>query len=53
MIKMRATYSGKGNGPSFSGKQGIQPNSQELLDYRQTLMNEMQSLHIRNYSNKH
>lgn len=52
MIKMRSTYSGKGNGPSFHGKQGIQPNSQELLDLRQSLMDEIQSLHIRNYSNK-
>jgi len=52
MIKMRATYTGTGNGPAFHGKQGIQPNSQETLDLRQKLMDEMQSLHIRNYSNK-
>ena len=53
MIKMRSTYSGKGNGPSIRGKQGIQTNSQELLDLRQSMMDEMQSLHIRNYKNKH
>ena len=52
MIQMRATYSGNGNGPSVKGKQGIQSNSPELLELRQSLMNEMQSLHIRNYSNK-
>lgn len=53
MIKMRATFSREGKGRSEKGKHGVQPNSQELLDYRQILMDEMQSLHIRNHSNKH
>lgn len=52
MIKMRSTFSGRGGGQVFFGKQGIQPNTQKLLDLRQSLMHEMQSLHIRNYKNK-
>ena len=51
MIKMRATYTGNGKGLSHKGKSGVQPHSQELLDYRESLMNEMRSLHCRNYSN--
>ncbi len=51
MLKMRATYTGNGKGLSHKGMSGVQPHSKELLDYRQTLMNEMRSLHCRNYSN--
>lgn len=51
MLKMRATYTGNGKGLSHKGKSGVQPHSKELLDHRQTLMNEMRSLHCRNYSN--
>lgn len=51
MIKMRATYTGNGKGLSYKGKRGVQPHAEELLSYRQSLMNEMQSLHCRNYSN--
>jgi hypothetical protein len=51
MLQMRATYLGNGKGISKKGKQGIQAHSKELLDLRQSLMDEMQLLHIRNYSN--
>lgn len=52
MIKMRATYKGRGKGISIKGKHGVQPHPKELLDLRQSLMDQMRSLHIRNYSNK-
>lgn len=51
MIQMRSTYTGNGKGLSHKGKSGVQPHTKELLDFRQTLMNEMRSLHCRNYSN--
>lgn len=51
MIKMRSTYIGNGKGLSIKGKSGVQPHDKELLNLRQSLMDEMQSLHIRNYSN--
>src|SRR5574338_180211 len=51
MLKMRATYTGSGKGLSLKGKSAVEPHSNELLDYRQTLMDEMRSLHCRNYSN--
>lgn len=51
MIKMRSTYIGNGKGLSHKGKSGVQPHPKELLDLRQSLMDEMQSLHCRNYSN--
>lgn len=46
MLEMRATY----RGTTKKGKQGIQPNSQELLDYRESLMQKMRSLHCRTFS---
>nr|CAB4126350.1 Homing endonuclease, LAGLIDADG [uncultured Caudovirales phage] len=52
MLKMRATYIGNGKGLSHLGKSGVQPHTQELLDYRQSLMDEIRSLHVRNYLNK-
>lgn len=48
MLKMRATYVGVAQ----KGKQGIQRNSQELLNLRQFLMEQLRSLHIRNYTLK-
>ena len=51
MLKMRATYTAQGKGPSCKGKSGVQAHPKELLDYRQSLMDEMQSLHCRNYNN--
>lgn len=51
MISMRKTYTANGKGLSKKGKQGVQRNSKELLGLRQSLFEEMQSLHCRNYSN--
>ncbi len=48
MLKMRATY----NGVTQKGKQGIQAHTKELLNLRQTFMDQLRKLHIRNYSNK-
>jgi hypothetical protein len=49
MIKMRATFT-----PNHceKGKQGIQRHSVELISLRQSLMDEMRSLHIRTHSYK-
>ena len=49
MIKMRATFT-----PNHCkvGKQGIQPHSVELMQLRQSLMDEIRSLHIRTHSYK-
>ena len=49
MIKMRATFT-----PNHckKGQQGIQPHSVELMTLRQSLMDEMRSLHIRTHSYK-
>lgn len=49
MLKMRATFNREGKGTSVKGKQGVQRNSEELLNYREKLMKEMMSLHCRNY----
>jgi hypothetical protein len=47
MLKMRATYAKL---QYKKGKAGVLPHTKELLDLRQSLMNEMRSLHCRNYS---
>lgn len=52
MIRMRATYQHQGKGQSIKGKQGAQPNTKELLDLRQSYMEEMQSLHCRSFKRK-
>ncbi len=49
MLKMRATYS---KNHCEIGTQGIQPMSLDIVAYRQSLMNEMRSLHIRTWSHK-
>lgn len=49
MLKMRATYIKLQH---KKGSQGIQAHSQELLDLRQSYMDEMRSLHVRTYSYK-
>jgi hypothetical protein len=46
MLKMRATYTGV----CSKGKQGVQANSPELLNFRESLMQEMRSLHVRTHS---
>jgi hypothetical protein len=43
---MRATF----NGVTKKGKQGIQAHSQELLDLRQTYLDEIRQLHVRNHT---
>jgi len=52
MIEMRKTFNSPENQRSVKGQCGFQVNSKEILDYRQSLMDEIRSLHIRNYSNK-
>jgi LAGLIDADG DNA endonuclease family protein len=49
MLKMRATFT-----PNHctKGKQGIQPLNADIIELRQSLMNEMRSLHIRIHSYK-
>ena len=49
MIKMRATFT---ENHCIKGHQGIQPHSVELMQLRQSLMDEMRSLHIRTHSYK-
>lgn len=49
MIKMRKTFE---KGITIKGTQGTQPNSPELLALRQSYLEQMQSLHCRNYANK-
>lgn len=46
MLKMRATF----NGVAQKGKQGIQAHSEELLDLRQSYLNQLRALHIRNHT---
>jgi hypothetical protein len=48
MLRMRNTY----QGVTQKGKYGIQRNSQELLNLRQFLMDQIRALHVRNYSYK-
>jgi len=49
MIKMRATFT---QNHCKKGTQGIQPHSADLIALRQSLMDEMRSLHIRTHSYK-
>jgi hypothetical protein len=49
MIKMRATFT---QSHVQKGKQGIIPHSAELIHLRQSLMDEIRSLHIRTHSYK-
>ena len=49
MLKMRATYTKLQH---KKGSQGVQAHSKELLDLRQSYMDEMRSLHCRTYSYK-
>lgn len=49
MLKMRSTYIKLQH---KKGSQGIQAHSKELLDLRQSYMDEMRSLHIRTFSYK-
>lgn len=49
MLKMRATYK---RNTSIKGKQGTQPLPNEIRLLRQSLMEEMRSLHIRTHSYK-
>jgi hypothetical protein len=49
MIKMRATFI---SNHCKAGKQGIIPHSAELVNLRQSYMDEMRSLHIRTHSYK-
>lgn len=50
MLKMRATFT-KEHRPK-KGQHGIQSLDKELLDLRQSIMDEMRSLHIRTWSYK-
>lgn len=52
MLEMRKTYTKTGSGRAEKGKQGIQPNSPEILSKRDSLMKQMKSLHIRTFSHK-